>query len=85
MTAVQLDSMTAQAYRDLTAITENENIFRVVARYLRKKVQELATDSTEMTKEEFFARVDKANQGPSYRMLPKENLTEFMRRHGYDV
>lgn len=50
MTAVQLDSMTAQAYRDLTAITENENVFRVVARYLRKKVQELATDPTEMTK-----------------------------------
>lgn len=39
-------------------------------------------DPTLMTKEEFFARVDKAKEGPSYELLPDENLTDFLTRQG---
>ena len=35
-----------------------------------------------MTKEEFFARVDKAKEGPSYELLPDEKLTDFLTRQG---
>ena len=42
-------------------------------------------DPTLMTKEEFFARVDKAKEGPSYEMLPGENLTDFLTRQGYEI
>ena len=38
---------------------------------------------TLMTKEQFFARVDKAKEGKSDAMLPNENLTDFLRRKGY--
>ena len=41
--------------------------------------------SDTMTKEEFFARVDEAKKGPSYRMLPGEDLTTFLRRLGHEV
>ncbi len=42
-------------------------------------------DPTLMTKEEFFARVDKAKEGSSYEMLPGENLTDFLTRQGYEI
>ena len=42
-------------------------------------------DPTLMTKEEFFAHVDKAKEGPSYEMLPGENLTDFLTRQGYEI
>ena len=42
-------------------------------------------DPTLMTKEEFLARVDKAKEGPSYEMLPGENLTDFLTRQGYEI
>ena len=42
-------------------------------------------DSTLMTKEEFFARIEEASKGPIYEMRPDENLTEFLTRQGYDL
>ncbi len=38
-----------------------------------------------MTKEEFFARIDEAKKGPTYKMLPNEDLTTFLRRLGNDI
>jgi hypothetical protein len=42
-------------------------------------------DSTLMTRKEFFDRIDKAKAGRTYSMLPDENLTEFLKRQGYDL
>ena len=39
----------------------------------------------QITREEFFARVDSAEKGPSYAMLPNENLTDYLKRRGYDL
>ena len=38
-----------------------------------------------MTHKEFFDRIDKAKAGRTYSMLPDENLTEFLKRQGYDL
>ena len=43
-------------------IAEDENLLRRAAKYLRKLVAE-KEDPTLMTKDEFFARVDKAEKG----------------------
>ena len=59
MTALQLN---AELLRELSIIAEDENLLKRAAKYLRKLVAEKQADPTLMTKEEFFARVDKAEK-----------------------
>ena len=59
MTALQLN---AEMLRNMSIIAEDENLLKRAARYLRKLVAEKKADPTEMTREEFFARVDKAER-----------------------
>ena len=47
--------------RNMSIIAEDENLLRRAAKYLRKLVAE-KEDPTLMTKDEFFARVDKAEK-----------------------
>lgn len=82
MTALQLN---ADIYRNLGIIAEDEGMLNRVAKYVRRLAKQVTDDPTLMTKEEFFARVDEAAKGKSTRMLPNENLTEFLRRQGYDL
>ncbi|MBQ6771986.1 MAG: hypothetical protein IJP44_13560 [Bacteroidales bacterium] len=81
MTAMELN---AQIWRDMAEIADNEMLMKQLAKYLKKLVAK-KEDPTLMTKEEFFARVDEAKKGPSYRMLPGEDLTTFLRRLGHEV
>ncbi len=59
MTAIQLN---AEMLRNMSIIAEDENLLKWAAKYLRKLVAEKPADPTEMTREEFFARVDKAER-----------------------
>ena len=59
MTAIQLN---AEMLRNMSIIAEDENLLKRAAKYLRKLVAEKDADPTEMTREEFFARVDKAER-----------------------
>ena len=81
MTTIQLN---AEIYRTMGIIAEDESLLKQVLKYL-KKLASKKQDETLMTKEEFFARVDKAKQGKAVAMLPNENLSEFLRRQGYDL
>ena len=81
MTTMELN---AQIWRDMAEIADSEVLMRQLAKYLRKLVAK-KEDETLMTKEEFFARVDEAKKGPTYRMLPDEDLTTFLRRLGHDI
>ena len=58
MTTVELN---AQIWRDMGILADSESMMKRVAKYLRKLVAE-KEDPTLMTKEEFFARVDKAEK-----------------------
>jgi len=82
MTTVQL---TNDIYHNINIISKNEGLLNRVAKYVRRLAKQVTDDPTLMTKEEFFARVDEAAKGKSTRMLPNENLTEFLRRQGYDL
>jgi len=82
MTALQLN---ANIHRDLDLLAENESALRKVANYLQRLVKQLTTDPTCMSKEEYFAMLDRAEQGPSHAMLPDEDLTAYLRRRGYDI
>lgn len=81
MTAIQLN---VEIYRTMSVIAEDEGLLKQALKYL-KKLATKRQDETLMTKEEFFARVDRAKQGKAVAMLPNENLTEFLRRQGYDL
>ena len=81
MTTIQLN---AEIYRAMGVIAEDEGLMKRALKYLKKLASE-KQDETLMTKEEFFARVDKAKQGRSAAMLPNENLTVFLRRQGYEI
>lgn len=85
MTAVQMGALNAEILRNLGTISEDESMLTRVAKYLRKVVKDMHNDPTLFTKEEFLARVDKANQGPLYRLNEGESLDEFLRRQGYDL
>ena len=83
MPAVQLN---AELLRNMSIIAEDENLLRRATKYLRKLVSEKEADSTLLTKEEFFARVDEAREqikrGEGVEMLPDESLDEFLQRVG---
>ena len=82
MTTIQLN---AEIYRAMGIIAEDEEALKRVAKYLRKVANEISNDSTNMTKEEFLQRIDKAQEGQSHEMLPDEDLTTFLKRRGYDL
>ncbi len=86
MNALQLD---ADILRNLGIIAENESMLNKVSKYLRRVVKEMAKDPTLMTKEEFFARVEKAEQqyakGEYTTQLPGESVTDMLRRSGYAI
>ncbi len=80
MTALQLN---ADIYRNLGIIAEDESMLKRVAKYVQKLAKQMTDDPTRMTKEEFFARIDEAEKGPRYKMLPDETLDEMLTRLGY--
>ena len=88
MTAVQLNALNAQIWRDMGVLADSESMMKRVAKYLSKLVKE-KKDPTLMTKEEFFAKIERAEQqsarGEGMKMLPGEDLATFLRRNGYDV
>lgn len=75
MTAIQ---MNAEIFRNLSIIAEDEHLLKRVAKYLRKVVAE-KEDPTLFTKEEFFARIDKAKEGPVMEFTSIEELDKHIR------
>ena len=87
MTAVQLNAMNTELWQSIGTIADSEPLMKRLTRYAKKLVKE-KNDPTLMTKEEFFAKLDEAEQqiarGEGHTMLPNEDLTTFLRRVGYD-
>ena len=83
MTTAQLN---ADINQSLGIIADDEGLMTRAARYLRRQAKELAHEPTEMTEEEFFARVDmaieQAQQGKVHCQMPGESFTEFRARIG---
>jgi hypothetical protein len=75
MTAIQ---MNAEILRNMSIIAEDENLLKRAAKYLRKLVAE-KEDPTLFTKEEFFARIDKARKQPGKEFANIEELDQYIR------
>ena len=88
MTAVQYNTMSKELWQDIGAIAGNEDLMRRLARYAKTLVKE-QNDPTLMSKEEYFAKIERAEQqaarGEYSVLLPGEDLTTHLRRLGYDI
>ena len=86
MTALQLN---ADIYRNLGIIAEDESMLDRVAKYLRRVVKQMKDDPTCMSKEEYFAMLDRSEaqyaRGEYDVLKPDEDLTTYLRRKGYDI
>ena len=84
MSSAAIESYNADIQHSLETLSDDEAMLARVAKYLRRLVKERKPDPTCMSKEEFFARVDRARQslreGKGIRMLPNESLSEFLER-----
>ena len=69
-------------------IADDEALMTKVLKYV-KKLAAKKNDPTLMTKEEFFAKLERAEQqiakGEGMAMLPDEDLTAFLKRNGYGI
>ena len=88
MTAAQYDAMNVQLWQNIGAIADDQSLMKRLAKYVAKLVKE-KKDSTLMTKEEYFAMLDEAEQqmarGEYSVLLPEEDLTTHLRRLGYEI
>ena len=85
MTAIQ---MNAELFRAMGEIAEDEGLMMKLLKYAKKLVAK-KHDPTLMTKEEFFAKIERAEQqierGEYSVLLPGEDLSTHLRRLGYDI
>lgn len=85
MTTPQLN---AELLRLLNMIAEDENALKRVVKYLKGIVAKKEDDSL-LTKEAFFAKVDRARrqveEGKVTRLMPGETMEELLRRKGYEI
>lgn len=88
MTTSQLN---AEVLRNLSILAESEEMFERAAKYLRKLVKEQQQQAapTLMSEEEFFEKLDKAeeeyHQGKYSTLLPGESVTDMLKRCGYGI
>ncbi len=82
MTTLQLN---AELYRAMGEIADDEALMAKVLKYV-KKLAAKKNDPTLMTKEEFFAKLERGEeeyrQGKCVRMLPGESVSDMLRRCG---
>ena len=80
---------TAEILQNLSVLAESEDMMKRVAKYLRKLVKEQKADPTLMSKEEFFEKLDKAEEdyqkGNFTTLQPGESVTDMLKRCGYGI
>ena len=77
-----LTEMNAELFRQLSIIAEDESLMAKLLKYAKKLTANKKSDSSLMTEEEFFARIDasmeQAQQGHVHRIETKEELNQFL-------
>lgn len=82
MTAVQLNAMNTELWQGIRAIADSEPLMKRLTKYVRKLVKEKEAAPTLMSKEEFFASLDRGEeeyrQGKTHRVSSVEELNQFL-------
>lgn len=78
MTAGQLNTMNTELWQGIGAIADSERLMKRLAKYVKNLVKE-KEDSALMTKEEFFAKIERAEKQPGKTFASVDELDEFIR------
>ena len=70
--------MMAEILRNMSIIAEDENLMKRAAKYLRKLVAE-KEDATLMTKDEFFAKIERAEKQCGKSFASVDVLDKYIR------
>ena len=76
MTAIQ---MNAEMLRNMSIIAEDENLLKRATKYLRKLVAEKESESTRLSKEDFFERIEEARKQTGQTFETVEELYKYIR------
>ena len=76
MTAIQ---MNAEMLRNMSIIAEDENLLKRATKYLRKLVAEKESDSTRLSKEDSFERIEEARKQTGQTFETVEELDKYIR------
>ena len=86
---MKTSQLNAEILQNLSLLSESEDMMVRVAKYLRKLVKEQKADPRLMSKEEFFAKLDKAEEdyrkGNYTTLMQGESVTDMLKRCGYEV
>ena len=80
MTTTQQVAMNTELWQSIGYIADDDALMRRLTRYAKKLTKE--KDPSLMTKEEFFARVDAAKNGPTYELQEGETIEDLLKRVG---
>ena len=61
MTAIQLNALNAQIQENISLLSDSETLMKRLAKYVSKLVKE-KEDPTLFTKEEFYAKIERAEE-----------------------
>ncbi len=76
MTTLELN---AEMLRSMSVIAEDETLLRRAIKYLHKLISEKQADPTELTREEFFTRIEEARKQPGKQFASVEELDQYIR------
>lgn len=62
MTTTQQNTMNIELWQSIGAIADNESLMKRLTNYAKKLVKESHKDKSEMTKEDFFEHIERAEK-----------------------
>lgn len=71
--------MNAEMLRNMSIIAEDENLLKRATKYLRKLVAEKESESTRLSKEDFFERIEEARKQTGQTFETVEELDKYIR------
>ncbi len=78
MTAAQLNAMNTELWQSIGTIADSEPLMKRLTRYAKKLVKE-KQDPTLMSKEEFFAKIERAEKQQGKSFASVEELDKYIR------
>ena len=78
MTAIELNTMNTELWQSIGAIADSETLMKRLTRYAKKLVKE-KNDSTLMTEEEFFAKIERAEKQHGKSFASVDELDKYIR------
>ena len=78
MTAAQLNAMNTELWQSIGTIADSEPLMKRLTRYAKKLVKE-KQDTTLMSKEEFYAKIERAEKQPGKSFASVEELDKYIR------